>query len=72
MAVKTIGVVGAGAMGTGIAHVAAQSGFVVKIFDEYAPAKKKSLATIEKLSASAVEKGKQTAAEREGLLARLS
>lgn len=72
MAVKTIGVVGAGAMGTGIAHVAAQSGFIVKVFDEYTPAKKKSLATIEKLSASAVEKGKQTAAEREGMLARLS
>jgi len=69
--IKKIGVVGAGAMGTGIAHVAAQNGFDVKVFDEFAPAKEKSLATIQKLSSSAVEKGKQTAEEREQMLSRL-
>ncbi|HWQ60766.1 MAG TPA: 3-hydroxyacyl-CoA dehydrogenase NAD-binding domain-containing protein [Negativicutes bacterium] len=71
MTIRKIGMVGSGAMGTGIAHVAAQSGFAVRLFDEYAPAKEKSLATICKLSAAAVEKGKQTAAEREEMLGRL-
>ena len=36
MNIQTIGVLGAGAMGTGIAHVAALNGFQVKIFDEFA------------------------------------
>jgi len=69
--ILTIGVVGAGAMGTGIAHIAAQSGFTVKVFDEYAPAKEKSLATIQKLSAAAVEKGKQSPEQREHMLSKL-
>lgn len=72
MEIKKIGVVGAGAMGTGIAHVAAQSGFGVTVFDEYAPAKEKSLATIKKLSAAAVEKGKQSAGDRDEMLGRLT
>lgn len=71
MIIHNIGIVGAGAMGTGIAHVAAQSGFQVKVFDEYAGAKEKSLASIQKLSATAVEKGKQTAESREKMLERL-
>ena len=71
MQIKNIGIVGAGAMGTGIAHVAAQSGFNVKVFDEYAAAKEKSATTIQKLSATAVDKGRQTAEDREQMLARL-
>lgn len=71
MMVKKIGVVGAGAMGTGIAHVAAQSGFFVKIYDEYRPAKEKSLKTIVKLGLSAIEKGKASSAEHEAMLQRL-
>lgn len=71
MKITTIGVVGAGAMGTGIAQAAAQYGFRVKVFDEYPAAKDKSLATIKKLTASAVAKGKQTAEDREKLLSRL-
>ena len=71
MVIQKVGVVGAGAMGTGIAHITAQCGLEVKIFDEYAPAKTKSRASIEKLSATAVEKGKQTAAERDQMLTRI-
>ncbi len=69
--VKKIGVLGAGTMGTGIAHVAAQSGFSVKVFDEIAPAKEKSLATIKKLSEKAVDKGKMTQAEQRDLFNRI-
>ena len=71
MTIQKIGLAGAGAMGTGIAHIAVQSGFDVKVFDEYTPALEKSQATIKKLSASAVEKGKQTAEERDLMLGRL-
>lgn len=71
MLIKKIGIIGAGAMGTGIAHVAAKNGFLVKVYDEFVGAKEKSLATIEKLSASSVAKGKQEPAEREAMLRRL-
>lgn len=69
--IKTIGVIGAGSMGTGISNVAAQSGYQVKVFDDFPGAKEKSLATIKKLSASAVEKGKQTQDQREHMLSKL-
>ena len=71
MNIQMIGVLGAGAMGTGIAHVAALNGFQVKIFDEFANAAEKSRATIVKLSTAAVEKGKQTAADQEAMLQRV-
>lgn len=71
MKIERIGVVGAGAMGTGIAHVAAQAGFQVVVYDEYAAAKEKSRQTIEKLSSASVEKGKQTAEDRQAMLERL-
>ena len=71
MNIQTIGVLGAGAMGTGIAHAAALNGFQVKIFDEFANAVEKSRATIVKLSTAAVEKGKQTVADREAMLKRV-
>ncbi len=71
MNIQTIGVLGAGAMGTGIAHAAALNGFQVKIFDDFANAVEKSRATIVKLSTAAVEKGKQTVADREAMLKRV-
>ena len=40
--IKSIGVIGAGQMGTGIAQVAAQSGYNVKIFDAFPAAFEKS------------------------------
>lgn len=71
MNIQTIGVLGAGAMGTGIAHVAALNGFQVKIFDEFANAAQKSRDTIVKLSTASVEKGKQTAADQKSMLQRI-
>ena len=71
MNIQTIGVLGAGAMGTGIAHVAAINGFQVQIFDEFAGAAQKSRDTIVKLSTASVEKGKQTAADQEAMLQRV-
>lgn len=72
MHIEKIGIAGAGAMGTGIGHIAAQGGFAVVIYDEIAAAREKSRDTIAKLSAAAVEKGKQTPAGREAMLGRMS
>jgi 3-hydroxybutyryl-CoA dehydrogenase len=71
MAINTIGVVGAGTMGTGIAQVAAVSGFEVTVYDESAAARAKSIDTIKRLSASSVAKGRITEDDREAMLGRL-
>jgi 3-hydroxybutyryl-CoA dehydrogenase len=72
MAIHTIGVVGAGTMGNGIAQVFAQAGFTVKLHDASADAIGRARATIEKSLAKFVEKGKLTAADRDAALARLA
>ena len=54
----TIGVVGAGAMGSGIAQVAAMAGHKVVLFDTNTAALDKSKAELEKVLAKLVEKGK--------------
>ena len=46
--IKTIGVIGAGQMGNGIAHVAAQSGYKVTLMDQQDAALDKAIATITK------------------------
>ena len=68
---KTIGVVGAGTMGNGIAQVFAQSGFRVRLHDAQPAAVDRARATIEKSLAKFVEKGKLTDADRNASLARL-
>ena len=70
-AVRTVGVVGAGTMGHGIAQVFAQSGFAVLLHDSAAPALDRARAGIEKSLAKFVEKGKLAAAERDATLGRL-
>jgi 3-hydroxybutyryl-CoA dehydrogenase len=70
--IKTIGVVGAGTMGNGIAQVFAQSGFTVKLHDASAPAVARAQAAIEKSLARFVEKGKLSPADRDAALARLT
>ena len=45
---KHIGVIGAGTMGNGIAHVFAQSGYSVRLIDLSESALEKALATISK------------------------
>jgi 3-hydroxybutyryl-CoA dehydrogenase len=69
--VETIGVIGAGQMGAGIAQVAATSGFRVLLSDREVTLAEKGKAGIAKRLGSAVEKGKATAADAEAALARI-
>ena len=72
MTIKTVGVVGAGTMGNGIAQVFAQSGFTVKLHDASAAAVDRARASIDRSLAKFVEKGKIAAADRDAALGRLS
>ena len=54
--IKTVGVIGAGTMGNGIAQVFAQSGFTVRLHDASAPAMDRALKTIDRSLAKFVEK----------------
>lgn len=67
----TVGVVGAGTMGRGIAQVFAQSGYEVKIYDAMAGATEAGIKSIEKFLAKSVEKGKLDAAAKDATLKRL-
>ncbi len=71
MAIKTVGVIGAGTMGNGIAQVFAQSGFTVTLVDVAQPMLDRARATIEKSLGKFVEKGKLTASDRDASLGRL-
>jgi 3-hydroxybutyryl-CoA dehydrogenase len=69
--IETVGVVGGGLMGSGIAQVAAQGGYetIVRELDDALCAR--SRAMIEKSLAKAIEKGKLTPDERDAALSRL-
>ena len=69
---RTIGIVGAGQMGNGIAHVAAATGFDVLLSDLETRFLEKALGTIEKNFDREVAKGKRSPGEKEAALARLS
>ena len=71
MAIRRIGVIGAGTMGNGIAQVFAQAGFDVTLQDVSPAALDRARATIDKSLAKFVEKGKLAAAERDAALGRL-
>ena len=70
--IKTVGVIGAGTMGNGIAQVFAQSGFSVTLVDVAPAMLDRAKTTIEKSLAKFVEKGKLTAADRDAAIGRLS
>lgn len=70
--VKRILVVGAGTMGHGIAHVAAQAGYEAAIYDVSPAAVQKALASVQANLQKGVEKGKLTAEQRDAALKRLS
>ncbi|MBZ5560608.1 MAG: 3-hydroxybutyryl-CoA dehydrogenase [Acidobacteriia bacterium] len=70
--IKTVGVVGAGTMGNGIAQVFAQSGFDVCLVDVAPVMLDRARATMEKSLAKFVEKGTLSAADRDAALGRLS
>ena len=69
---QTIGVIGAGLMGNGIAHVAAQAGYDVILSDVAMDRAEKGRATIEKNMARQVSKGTLSEADMAAALARLS
>ncbi|MEX1129065.1 MAG: 3-hydroxybutyryl-CoA dehydrogenase [Vicinamibacterales bacterium] len=70
--IRTIGVIGAGTMGNGIAQVFAQSGYEVRLADAVAPALDRARGTIEKSFSKFVEKGKLTPEDRDAALGRLT
>jgi 3-hydroxybutyryl-CoA dehydrogenase len=71
MDVKVFGVVGAGQMGNGIAHVAAASGLTVIMNDIKQEFVDRGLQTIDKNLGRAVSKGKMTEEEKAQILGRI-
>jgi len=69
---KTVGVIGAGQMGAGIAQVSAQAGYAVLLSDVDQARAEAGKAGIAKQLARAVEKEKITAADAEAALARIT
>lgn len=67
MNIQKIGVIGAGLMGSGIAQVAAQSGFSVAVMDVETRFVEKGIATIDKNLKRLVDKGKMDSAEAQGI-----
>ena len=72
MEIATVGVVGAGQMGGGIAHVAAGAGLPVVLVDVAQALVDKGRAAIEKNLEREVAKGKRTAEDRQAALARIT
>ncbi|RZB30722.1 MAG: 3-hydroxybutyryl-CoA dehydrogenase [Desulfobacteraceae bacterium Eth-SRB1] len=71
MNIKTIGVIGAGQMGIGIAQVAAMKGFNVIMNDIKIEFIDRGLAAITKILNRNVDKGRMTADEKEAVLGRI-
>jgi 3-hydroxybutyryl-CoA dehydrogenase len=72
MRIERLGVVGAGQMGNGIAHVAAAAGLAVVMRDLEDRLVQKGLDTIAKNLQRGVDKGKMTGAEKDAVLAKIS
>src|SRR5580765_5541287 len=72
MPIKTVGVLGCGLMGSGIAQVSAASGFVTIVRELDEAALQKGLGRIRKFLDDGVTKGKVTAESRDATLSRLS
>jgi 3-hydroxybutyryl-CoA dehydrogenase len=70
--IKTVGVIGAGAMGHGIAQVFAQSGFSVTLIDVAQPMLDRARRSVEKSLEKLVQKGTLSPADREAAAHRLS
>jgi 3-hydroxyacyl-CoA dehydrogenase/enoyl-CoA hydratase/3-hydroxybutyryl-CoA epimerase len=69
--VTKLGVLGAGMMGAGIAHVAAKAGIEVVLLDTTQEAADKGKAHTQALLDTAVKRGRSTAEKRDALLARI-
>jgi len=70
--IRTIGVVGAGQMGSGIAHVAAAAGFSVVLVDVGDSLLEKGRATIDRNLEREVSKGKRSPEDKKAALGRLT
>ncbi|MFC7737546.1 3-hydroxybutyryl-CoA dehydrogenase [Roseomonas sp. GCM10028921] len=71
-AIQSVGVIGAGQMGNGIAHVAAAAGLPVTMIDVNAAALDKARATIARNMERQVSKGALTAGDRDAALGRIT
>ena len=69
--IQTIGIVGAGQMGRGIAQVVAQSGYDALLYDVSVQGLKEAIDFINKQLTRGVEKGKWTQEDKEKTLARI-
>jgi len=72
MEIRSLGVVGGGQMGSGIAHVAAAAGLAVTVVDVDTRLTDRARATIGKNLEREVSKGKRSAEDREAALGRLA
>ncbi len=69
--VRTVAVVGAGQMGSGIAHVFAEAGFDVVLHDVAPELVQRGLATIDRNLQRGVDKGRMSAEDKRRVLARV-
>lgn len=69
--IQTVGVIGAGTMGQGIAQVCASAGFSTLLYDVNAEVSAQGLATIQKNLGIAVEKKKITKIQKDETIARI-
>jgi len=69
--IQTLGIVGTGAMGRGIAQIAAQAGLTVNLFDTNAQAVAAARQYLQDTFAKLADKGKISAADSEAALARV-
>ena len=72
MDIKTVGVIGAGTMGNGIAHVFAKSGYNVVLVEAQQAALDRGMQTISKNMEREVSKNKLTTQDREAALKRIT
>jgi 3-hydroxybutyryl-CoA dehydrogenase len=70
--IKIIGIIGAGQMGSGIAHVAALAGYDVRISDISEDALKRSIENIGRNIDRQVSKGKTSQADKDAAMARIT
>ena len=72
MAIKTVGVIGCGLMGSGITQVSAQSGFPTVVVEANDELLKRGLGRLKQTLDGLVERGKLDAKARDGAMARIS
>jgi len=72
MEIKKVGVLGAGAMGGGIAQLAAQAGYDVILSDINLDCVEKAFGRIDAFLSKSIEKGKITAARKDEILGRIA